>query len=682
MKYIFLLGFLIISFNCELTRHSDDVLKRERIFIEGHRGVSNGQKNHNTKEAILYAMENKVEAFETDVWLSSDKKVFLFHNEKIKLEGKKENKVSSFSWDELKEYKTKEGYKIPLLEDIMQITKGKIFMNLEIKDDNEEIWDYIQELIEKYEYYNQISICGFNHNYYEKVNNYNEHYNRTIVFGFLSFQPFLNYSRSNHQISIDAFWYKNFPKIVEKAHLSNMTVGIWFFSDIIKEPNNYYEIFDLGVDVIITDYPIKVANQLKDYISDKISIEGCKSVEKNSSSKNLSCELCENGYELVYIKERKKNICKLKYEIIPDLYIKDDSGIYQEKNIIEIKMLFSPFENETICQKNGKTIFYFEWLFDLVGYDYGNFESEKYHPFRRKYILNKEKTKNSDTYSLLTEEHKKKLNFNGIEIYVDDYLINSNDFLCIDLYSTTYYSIYTVMGAHCYFIYDGEQKTSYKVKFKLFDKYGLSFVRYDGIYLSKEPSSWRDSDTIYFYNGTKQNSVCDKIKDPFQKRISCVDKINNCKYCEDENTCKECNDEFSLVNGQCLSLANYIDNPKYFTPDNGIHFFPCSSIIDFCEECYYEYFSFNNFHCTKCSDGLNLDESYECDISTYINPLTNSLSGKYIDSSCLNENNILNCNSHKIEIPNFSCWKFKDTFNNKEHCIIFPDNEKISKRIL
>ena len=133
------------------------------------------------------------------------------------------------------------------------------------------------------------------------------------------------------------------------------------------------------------------------------------------------------------------------------------------------------------------------------------------------------------------------------------------------------------------------------------------------------------------------------------------------------------------MNGQCLPLTNYQDNLKYFTPDNGINFFLCSSVIDHCEECYYEYFSFNNFHCTKCSNGLNLDESYECVISQHIIPITNSLSGKFIDSSCLNKNNILNCHLHNIEIPNFSCWKFKDIFNNKEHCIIYPDNEIIQK---
>ena len=92
-------------------------------------------------------------------------------------------------------------------------------MNLEIKDDNEEIWDYIQILIGNYEYYSQISICGFNHNYYEKV------IYRTIVFGFLNWNP-LFYNRPNHQISINTLWYKNIPEIVQLVHYTNMAVGL------------------------------------------------------------------------------------------------------------------------------------------------------------------------------------------------------------------------------------------------------------------------------------------------------------------------------------------------------------------------------------------------------------------------------------------------------------------------
>ena len=80
MKSIIYLGFLIVIINCELTRHSDDVLKKNKIFIEAHRGVTEGQQNHNTKEAFLDAIEKGIESFETDAWLIADKKVVLLHD--------------------------------------------------------------------------------------------------------------------------------------------------------------------------------------------------------------------------------------------------------------------------------------------------------------------------------------------------------------------------------------------------------------------------------------------------------------------------------------------------------------------------------------------------------------------------------------------------------------------------
>ena len=83
-------------------------------------------------------------------------------------------------------------------------------------------------------------------------------------------------------------------------------------------------------------------------------------------------------------------------------------------------MLHSPIENEMICKKNEYIIFYFEWLFDL----YGN------QPFETKLILNEETIKSSPyEYSLLTESNAKKLNFSRIKIYVDNNLINQEDFL-------------------------------------------------------------------------------------------------------------------------------------------------------------------------------------------------------------------------------------------------------------
>ena len=35
-------------------------------------------------------------------------------------------------------------------------------------------------------------------------------------------------------------------------------------------------------------------------------------------------------------------------------------------------------------------------------------------------------------------------------------------------------------------------------------------------------------------------------------------------------------------------------------------------MIDNCEECSYDDYSFNKFHCSKCSNGLNIGEDYKC----------------------------------------------------------------------
>ena len=643
MKRIIFLGFLIFIFHCELTRHSGDVLERKKIFIEGHRGVSNGQKNHNTKEAILNSIDKGIESIEIDAWLTKDKKVVIFHDLDKKIYSCKNKDYEGYitfmsqdcylTYSQLQECKTKEGnYTIPLLEDIIDITKGKIFMNLELKGSNLDLWAYVRELIEKYEYYDQISISSFNHDFYYMIEKYNNDYKRKIVFGFLYLYSLdINYME-NHQISLDADQIK--IETVTDAHNRGMTVGAYF----LKEPKDldYYYLFEMGVDVIITDYPERVANQSNEFMSDKIFYEGCSTFSKTNFN-ITSCTSCIDGYKLVKVKEQGRNLCKLNYELV-------HFDLYKEKSIYAIKMLYSPFGNKTICQKNGKTIFYFEWSFDLYGYD------------GKKYIIS-----NRVGYGQLTEIQIKLLDFSEIEIYVDKILINQKDFLCKDLYDLDYFSTYRVMGAHCYFIYHGEKKSSYNVQFRLFDDNYISFVTYNNKYLSNY-DSWRKSDTINFYS-SNSDTICNNIKDPFEERISCINKIKNCMYCENENSCQKCKNEYSLFNGKCESSTIFENNLKYFTPDNGKNYYTCSSIISNCEECSYKEYSFNKFHCSKCSNGLILNEAYEC-IKDDIN--------KFYDSIVITSNfNKKIKSGDKIEFKIKQIQQNKYKLNNDE--IIFED---------
>ena len=111
-------------------------------------------------------------------------------------------------------------------------------------------------------------------------------------------------------------------------------------------------------------------------------------------------------------------------------------------------MIYPQIQNTNVSVKNEKTIFYFEFLFDLYGYHcYQNDLC-----LEERYIIN-----NIYSYTNLTEKHIKKLNFSEIEIYVDNNLIDSNDIIYTDLDDTKYLKSFRVMRAHCYFIYNSEK---------------------------------------------------------------------------------------------------------------------------------------------------------------------------------------------------------------------------------
>ena len=128
--------------------------------------------------------------------------------------------------------------------------------------------------------------------------------------------------------------------------------------------------------------------------------------------------------------------------------------------------------------------------------------------------------------------------------------------------------------------------------------------------------SWVKYDTINFYSNFDLSSLCDEIKEPFQERISFVNKIGNCMYCESDNSCIICNYGFSLFNGQCLPSNDLEKDSQYYNPVNGTNYYTCASKITNCEKCTHNELLFNKFHCSKCSKGLYLNEIYQCEKNT------------------------------------------------------------------
>ena len=263
-SFIFLI-IVSLSYKYLLKRKAFDEFKPHKVFIEAHRGV-NREIFENTKESILLSMKYGLDSFETDCWLSKDNVLVLVHGGYIGDYSGFYNSnymVVNSSWDELSKARTKRGnYPLPRLEDIMKLTKNKIFMNLEIKDWRvDQVFPKIIELLEKYDYFDQIAISSFNHRYYQKIVEFNQNntYGKKLSFGFLygGGSNSHNYPYNLGNNTLNLLWTKINKRVCDKAHANGMAVFAWFYMGVDETDQILRQLFDSGIDILCTNDPRK-----------------------------------------------------------------------------------------------------------------------------------------------------------------------------------------------------------------------------------------------------------------------------------------------------------------------------------------------------------------------------------------------------------------------------------------
>ena len=267
-KYIFIFIMLLylMTLRTPLKRRTFDEFKPHKVFIEAHRGV-NKLKFQNTKESIELAIKYGLDSVETDLWLSKDNVGVLVHagwsGELNQFYRNTNCRVFLTNWTELSKLRTiRDNLPMPKLEDIMILAKNKIFINLEIKDPRIDIvFPYITNLIEKYDYFNQISLSSFNHNYYKKIVEYNQNntFKNKLSFGFIyhegSHMGMYNFNLP--KTSLNLYWRSVTKNVCDKAHANGMAVFAWFYLGENENEEIWQRLFDCGIDIICSNFPLK-----------------------------------------------------------------------------------------------------------------------------------------------------------------------------------------------------------------------------------------------------------------------------------------------------------------------------------------------------------------------------------------------------------------------------------------
>ena len=273
--FILIIISLIIFFTLNLkkseARRSNDIFSHHKTYIEAHRGV-NREFFENTMEAFKKAIEYQLDSIETDVWLTKDNVLVLLHGNSR--EGSlfkyydHPGNVIYLTWAELSTYKTiKDNLTMPRLSDLMEISKNKIFINLEIKDKRIDlVFPHLMKLIQKYNFFNQILLSSPFYEYYNKIQEFNKKHHKKIMFGFVYDMNSMNlfdYSKKGNTLNI--YWKDATKEVCDKAHKNRMAIIAWI--DIFEEDNNdmYKKLVENGVDVICCNNPKLLKSYLEKY---------------------------------------------------------------------------------------------------------------------------------------------------------------------------------------------------------------------------------------------------------------------------------------------------------------------------------------------------------------------------------------------------------------------------------
>ncbi|MEG2193412.1 MAG: glycerophosphodiester phosphodiesterase family protein [Terrisporobacter sp.] len=254
-KLFLILIFALISYvilNPIILKSSYANIAKKEIYVTAHRG-SSLYYPENTLKSIEVAINENADYVEIDVRTTKDNEVVLFHDSNLKKIDGSNRSIKDMTLEEVKTvdngyYKNEifKDEKIPTLEEVFTIFKGKTKFNIELKviDKEDILPNQVSELIKKYNMNSDVVVSCFDKDIIKqyKVNNPN------TKTGLIT----SNKVKDINDISSDFISLKYnllTETLVHELHDCNKEIHVWTVNDKEKIINA----INLGVDNIITD---------------------------------------------------------------------------------------------------------------------------------------------------------------------------------------------------------------------------------------------------------------------------------------------------------------------------------------------------------------------------------------------------------------------------------------------
>jgi glycerophosphoryl diester phosphodiesterase len=230
-------------------------------MITAHRG-SSSTAPENTKSSILRAIEDGAGYAEIDVQMSADGVVVVYHDQTLKKLGNP-TAIDKLAYSEIANSDAGQwfdlifaGERIPRLEDIIEIAKNHIKLNIELKMYNPKspLPEAVVGLLESNGFINSCIVTSFDQKAIKKIKKLNPNIKTGLI---VRSQKQININFLNSDINIISVKSSAVnTKLMKQSEKYKKEVHVW----TVNDEKEMSRMIQAGVNSIITDYPEKLIN--------------------------------------------------------------------------------------------------------------------------------------------------------------------------------------------------------------------------------------------------------------------------------------------------------------------------------------------------------------------------------------------------------------------------------------
>jgi len=263
---IFILLSQLVLIACS-KEESKMVTKKNNILVVGHRGAS-GYAPENTLSAMKKAIEMRAAMSELDVQETADGKIILLHDGSLKRTSGVDKNIWETNYADLKGLDMGSWFSkdyidepLPTLKEIIDLVRGKMKLNIELKANEHEkmLAERSLKVVTDNNFLDQVVFTSFKFDEIRKIRELNNEVKVGYIFGKLP----KDVDVFSEDVDLLSAHYKTVDAdFIQKAKAAGKEVAVW----TVNEPEDMNRMIEIGVDQIITNYP----DILRKILDDKI----------------------------------------------------------------------------------------------------------------------------------------------------------------------------------------------------------------------------------------------------------------------------------------------------------------------------------------------------------------------------------------------------------------------------